>query len=536
MGYRVIIADDEPKVLQLVKMLGHWEQYGIEIVDECHDGHAALESIKRNHPDFVLSDIKMPDLDGIELIEETRRAGIDSLFILLSGYRHFEYAQSAVALNVVEYLLKPIDEEKLNKTLERVCRQIDQRKEDDAGKAELLQIKELRHQAMIKPLWETLVKNQYHPEVARNLVSEELMNSVYNTRFQKGCYQMIHVVTDISGVLDTANLMMNDETVRLFKSCFEGRAVYYYEQIKTGYAVILNYPPERKKMIRESISALYYGIYNLTEIYGEFHLNIGVSRIHDSCRELLMAGREARAAEWGRLIMTRNGILEYDMIAHMKKMNENSIISSEELSALADCIKYQRLEELGDLFGMLYRRSGVYSSCYPGTIAETTLRMFEVIGEAVPEEKREDLINNCFSAYISANTFSMVMKNLYMRLEEYIRLEQKNSQDKIRKPIGEAVLFIRKNYAKQISAEDVAGASHVSTAYLSRLFKEELDIGFNEYLTQVRLEQAEKLLSETNLSIKEIAGSVGYGDEKYFSKLFRKTTGMKPTEYRRIYG
>ncbi len=536
MGYRVIITDDEPKVLQLVKLLGHWEQYGIEIVDECHDGQAALESIKRNRPDFVLSDIKMPDLDGIELIEETRRAGIDSLFILLSGYRHFEYAQSAITLNVVDYLLKPIDEAKLNKTLERVCRQIDQRKGDDAGKAELLRIKERQQQATIRPLWEALVKNRYDPEVESNLSGEERLNRAYHTKFQKGSYQIIHVVTDISGVLDSANLMMNDEIVRLLAGCFEGRALYYYKQIRTGYAVILNYPPDHRKMIRESISALYYGLHNLTEVYGEFHLNIGVSRVHDSCRELMNAGREARTAEWGRLSMSRNGILEYDMVSHLKKINENSIISGEELESLSGCMKYLRLEELGELFGLLYRRSGVYSNCYPGTMAAAVFRIFDAAAEAVPEEKREELLNDCFSAYISAVTFPMVMKNLYRKLEDYIRLAQRNSQDKVRKPIGEAVLFIKKNYGNQISEEDVAQASHVSTAYLSRLFKEELEVDFHEYLTQIRLEEAEKLLAETNLSVKEIAGRVGYPDEKYFSKLFRKITGMKPTEYRMIYG
>ncbi len=106
----------------------------------------------------------------------------------------------------------------------------------------------------------------------------------------------------------------------------------------------------------------------------------------------------------------------------------------------------------------------------------------------------------------------------------------------MRKPVAEAVRYINIHYASPISAEDVAAASHVSPAYLSKLFKEELEIGFNEYLTQVRLEAAQKLLSETNLSVKEIAGNVGYPDEKYFSKLFRKVTGIKPTEYRRIYG
>ena len=81
----------------------------------------------------------------------------------------------------------------------------------------------------------------------------------------------------------------------------------------------------------------------------------------------------------------------------------------------------------------------------------------------------------------------------------------------------------------------MAEASNVSPTYLSKLFKNEMQVGFNDYLTQVRLEESEKLLAETNLSVREIAAKVGYLDEKYYSKLFKKSTGIKPTEYRRIY-
>lgn len=99
-----------------------------------------------------------------------------------------------------------------------------------------------------------------------------------------------------------------------------------------------------------------------------------------------------------------------------------------------------------------------------------------------------------------------------------------------------AVRLIRENYGRQLSLEGVAEQIHVSPKYLSRLFKDEMGIGFSEYLTQVRLEEAEKLLSSSMLNVREIAAQVGYLDEKYFSRIFKKATGLKPTEYRRIYG
>ena len=105
MKYRAVIADDEAKIIRLIEELGQWGLLGIEIVDTCTTGSAALESILRLRPDFVLSDIKMPGLDGLELIQRVRDAGAAPLFILISGYRHFEYARTAVSLGVMDYLL-----------------------------------------------------------------------------------------------------------------------------------------------------------------------------------------------------------------------------------------------------------------------------------------------------------------------------------------------------------------------------------------------------------------------------------------------
>ena len=135
MNYRMIIADDEPMLIQLIKKLGCFEQLGIQIVDECHDGEEACQSIQENKPDFVLTDIQMPVYDGLEIVEKTRQILPDTLFVLISGYRVFEYARSAIQLNVVDYLLKPVTAEQLNTVLERLCRLTDEKRRQAADEA-----------------------------------------------------------------------------------------------------------------------------------------------------------------------------------------------------------------------------------------------------------------------------------------------------------------------------------------------------------------------------------------------------------------
>jgi two-component system response regulator YesN len=117
-----------------------------------------------------------------------------------------------------------------------------------------------------------------------------------------------------------------------------------------------------------------------------------------------------------------------------------------------------------------------------------------------------------------------------------VQEEMEIAKQKAKKPIQEAQRFIQENYFRGISQEEVAAYSNVSPAYLSKLFKSELGIGFNDYLTNVRLHEAEGLLANSSMTVKEIALAVGYPDEKYFSRLFKKNTGIKPTEYRKIYG
>lgn len=118
---KVLIADDEPRVGQLVKHLIHWEELGLSFVDICRDGRTALERIEQEQPEVVITDIRMPVLTGLELVQQVSERFPQTRFVVISGYRYFEYAQKALKYGVEDYLLKPIDEEELNRTLKKIC-------------------------------------------------------------------------------------------------------------------------------------------------------------------------------------------------------------------------------------------------------------------------------------------------------------------------------------------------------------------------------------------------------------------------------
>lgn len=535
MSYRLIIADDEPKIIELIKQLGHWQELEIEIIDECHTGKQAYESITKNNPDFVLSDIKMPVYDGIELIRKVREIDPEPLFVLISGYRHFEYARSAVSLNVMDYLLKPIDGKQLNETLVRVCRRIDQLRTRKQQEDEIFSMREERSRQEMELFWDLFIQRK-EQKMKVYLASEETCNAQFHTEFSPGCYQVLSMFSDLSAVLGQRDSLSSDKVADLIRESFQDLGLVYYHTTYMGIVMILNFREEDKNAVRQEISVLYYGIRDLSELYGEFRLNIGVSSIMHSISELPEGFVEAHAAEWGRLVLTRNGILDYSQISGLPRFPRERLFTDTEQEEIKDCIKYLRREELSNVFERLYRRAGTLSNSYPDDILNAFFSLQHGLSVCFQEgEDRSRFMENFYYGYLNGKNFPQVMKNVYLVLEKYLEEEEKKLKEKMGKPITMAARFIRENYGKQISLEDVAFSCNVSGNYLSRLFKDEMGIGFNEFLTQVRLEESEKLLSETNLTIKEIASLVGYLDEKYYSKLFKKTTGIKPTEYRRIY-
>lgn len=212
------------------------------------------------------------------------------------------------------------------------------------------------------------------------------------------------------------------------------------------------------------------------------------------------------------------------------------LLPAPERREIADCVRYLRKEELGRLMEALDKRLAGQVHQSPRGVMEAFFELEREVTSELPQAQSQELTERIDYAYVNSSSYGQLMRNLYQALAAPMDELLRQANEKKGKPIAMAVRLIRENNAEQLSLEGVAEQIHVSLKYLSRLFKEEMGSGFSEYLTQVRLEAAEKLLSGSTLSVREIAVQVGYLDEKYFSRLFKKGTGLKPTEYKRIYG
>ncbi|MGN1021858.1 MAG: AraC family transcriptional regulator, partial [Aristaeellaceae bacterium] len=436
---------------------------------------------------------------------------------------------------VMDYLLKPIDEAQLNETLGRVCRRIDQLRSQQADTQEAESIRLMRQRERTSRLFDEILLGERRL-AGRYLLSEEVCNARYQTRFFPGCYRALCVFSNLSELMGGNASISGDRIEKCMRESFPGYVGRCWTTTYKGTILLLNYAPEHRREIRQAIDAFYYSVRNLREVFGNFRLHIGVSTVHDSIQELCEAVDEAHIAEWARLTVSKDGILDYSQIADLPVCSGEMLLPAAERKEIADCVRYLRKEELGRLMEALSKRLAQQRCQSPRGVMEAFFALEREITSDLPPAQQQELSERIYYAYMNSSGYTQLVRNLYQALTDHMDELLRQASEKKGKPIAMAVRLIREHYAEQLSLEAVAEQIHVSPKYLSRLFKEEMGSGFSEYLTQIRLEAAEKLLSGSALSVREIAAQVGYLDEKYFSRLFKKETGLKPTEYKRIYG
>ena len=528
MKYRMLIADDEKKIIQLILQLVHWQELGIEVIATCCDGVEALEKIKQLKPDIVLTDIKMPVVDGIQLIERAKKEGLNIHFIVLSGYRHFEYAKSAIQLGVVDYLLKPLDEEQINSTLEKTCRKIDSMRAMEVQKEQLNSYLETDRKHALEDFWNHILAQDTEHEEFKN---KDTCNAVFQTEFSFDQFRVLYLATNIDSLLREQESLFNEKIEETCRKIFLPETCgYLLKSDCHGIYLILNFEKAKREEVKRFIEAFFYRIKDLTDIYGEFMLHIGMSNSGNSPSELGELAKEAEIAHWGKMFFLGNRIISYDEIANLPRFEVQSVLTEDLEKDLDKAFTAFDFETIGVIFREIEKNSYNGQNGFPGDMK----RVFEKLSQILRERElvSEEELYYCCS---NARKFPQLIREIYKLTDQQLHKKYEELKKKAGRPIEGAKEYIKQHYAEQITMELLAEQAGLSPAYFSRLFKAETGVGCLEYLTQVRSNEAKELLAHSNLSMKEIAYEIGYLDDKYFLKIFKKTIGIKPKEYRQLY-
>ena len=515
---KVFLVDDEIAIRENLRNSFPWEENGFMLVGEAPDGEMALPMIRDLNPDILLTDIRMPFMDGMELCAEVKRVLPWIGVVILSGYDDFAYARQAISLGVKEYLLKPITAQELGEALRRVAGQIAEERRAQQGMASLR-----RDVTSGNPfLREKLLASLFTEEGGR-FEDEQLMRQMraMGVNLAAGCY----VVIDIAFPLrDEARARAREALSDLAEAT--GGSVFTCGMSHGARALVLG---DNERDAEERAYSFAASAAHLPQLEDCDNLMLSIGETvtdYFDIRRSMQSARHVRHAVQGQGGGRR--------IIGVSELNDRTTqINSLELSPLYERLQYAPESELD---GILSEYADLLGSGVEGReLALGYLRIAAVIAaRQIVSDAGADPQKVLNEALIAEALRSDGIEAVRALLAEAMACRDRSGRGLGQTPVGRARSFLSKRYADpNLMLQDVAGEVGMSQSHFSTVFSQETGLTFTQYLTALRIGKAKELLSATAMRSSEIAFAVGYNDAHYFSYMFKKQTGMTPSEYRR---
>ena len=529
--FKAIIADDEIRICMLLQRLIDWSAMEIEIVGECHDGRSTLQAIYDLKPDIVISDIKMPGMDGLEIVKHCREIGIKCVFLLISGHAEFEYALMAIQYNVENYLLKPINKTEMEDNLNQIIRRLKKEREKDAHQEDSDRQREvdrdsLRSQFLTNIL---LIPDWMLQKVSENTYDRFHIDEDRNEKHYVAVLECI----DKNGFTEEQQQVLLSQVMGYAGRAFQKqiRNVITATHFSHIFFLLSDY---RIHTLRKAIAAVFERVQ--VRFFEYCDVVLGVSGQIESLEEAGVENRlQAERAARFRFNEGNGKVYYFDEVgAVQKKLSYEGLINEFKM-----CIETVDVDRLKRLFDNMYAQIGA-NDVDPDLLIEMTthieVELLEYIRRMELKSYSIAQVTNDINAIISrARSKAELLSNLREYIIPILETQRERGNNSQSLQIETAIKYIRENYGKDISLDEISGMVYLNPAYFSTLFKKVTGQNFVDYLQKVRIKEAQNLLSNTHMPISEIAEKTGYKSAHYFSKVFLKAVGIKPTEYRRLY-
>ena len=541
---KIFLAEDEVVVRETIKRMIPWEELGFELVGEAADGEMALPLLIRQQPDLLITDIKMPFMDGLTLARLAKKEIPGLKVVILSGYDDFNYAKQAIGIGVEDYLLKPITK---NALIERLS-EIRSRYEHEKTQKEYYEKFQREMQAYEKnssrDFFEALVGGSMDMmEVYKRAekLGLDIVAEAYNVLiFTMNCDE------DFSGQRDEYS-SWEAESLELLENFFAGHssAMLFRSNI-FSYGVLLKGQRETiEENTRECVDEI-RKILSRQDGRREWFLAVGQSV--ERLSQIQKSYHTASRAFSQRYLYDEN-ILYYDEMETMEhpggqaETEDNAYLQKVDVNALNPAILQKFLSNglqeetenfVKDYFyaiGQEPMESLVFRNYVILNVRFSVISFIKGLGCDTNEMESADTEEVLAESGKSMESAIAYAENMISRA---ITLRDQNSGNKNRSILQTAVDFIDSHYMEEdISLNTVANVANVSANHFSALFSQNMGQTFIEYLTSLRMNKAKELLRCTGMRSSEIAGEIGYKDAHYFSYLFKKTQGMTPSDYRK---
>ena len=523
--YSVFIADDEHIVLEGMRKKISMESSAFSLIGEATDGEIAFSMIQELKPDILITDIKMPFMDGLELSRLLKKIQPWLKIIILSGHDEFEYAKEAISIGVEDYILKPFTSEELEKSLAKVARAIDKEKQEEKDLTKLKA--ELESSAILlknKFLTDLVLGNVATAEIFKtakeldiNLLARYYKLAVSDVRNTSASFDMSAIDEAKSALLSlsrssplaTAFFISPVRMVSILKGNDKGELEEYSYNFAEAVSHLVSL--QKSCIVITSLSSTVEHSSLIAESYREALRVLEQSRFYNKSR--IISADDVAASCDGMLSLQENDPL-VERLKYAQKEEISSIIA-------------QYLEMLNDNSESFH----VIASYLFVDVVVAVSHLAENLGgnikELMPEILTHSFVEN---AVQNPNVFEKEVRKI---LESILAFRDSRIQGRYGDVILKAKDYIQNNFKSQDTClKSVASAVNFSPNHFSTIFSQECGMTFIEYLTNVRIEEAKKLLRTTDMKGADIAYESGFSDPHYFSFIFKKTTGLSPRDYK----
>lgn len=514
--YRVLIVDDEPIVCEGLRTFP-WEEHGCRIAGEAQDGIEGLEKLREYSPHIVITDIKMPGMNGIDFSRKGKELYPDTEFIVLTGFADFHFAQESLKIGVSDYLLKPFSFEDIEAALKPAIERIRQHQADSDNLEAMTRQLENVLPILREQIFQDLLEGNL-PMPSRRLQI---------CRIPEQKYVVFSAQSDLSA-RDFNDLALYGILQEAIGSLHEQ---FYLAKGVDIISCVLCFKPDREdsqceaaavnfcELIRRSVDETYH-----------FSISVGISQADaDICRLHLLREQSVKA-------LNEKYAIGGDLIMLYSDMKETPALRTADYTPLEKLLHKSLISKDPDSI----------SSCFQ-----------DIVRLAVSSSKDTDTARTVLMTILfhAVHFMSSASVNVDVAWKDLARLMQVESMEAFAAccqrilnglPLGEhdsareyitdkIKAYIEQNYEKDVSLDTLSRQLNYSNTYLSRLIKKNCGKNFTDLLLDCRIRHAKELLKNSELRVHQIANAVGYGDVSYFIQIFKKKAGVTPSDYRAMH-
>ena len=534
---KVFLVEDESIVREGLKKNIPWQEYGYQFMGEASDGEMALPMIRKIRPDVLITDIKMPFMDGLALSQIVTQEIPDIRIIIISGYDEFEYAQRAIRVGVEQYLLKPITRGGLRKVLLEIREKIETEKEQknylETFQNEMKEYEDYSRRSFLEKVFGGVLSVQQIYEEAAKL-SLELDAPCYNLVLLS--LQTKHRNPEIAVREPEGINQVREALLRFFMRFPEYLAFRWNISL---YGILIKGETERMEELEQRCISNIEKICKEEEFSMEWYAAIGrpVERLSllPECYTKVNHILAHRFFNPQQHILTEKDAVEFLPGKDTKSFEsvDSAKVNPEIIQGFLGEGKQEEIEDFvnGYLAGVKDAlESRLFRDYLLLNVRFTTVNYMEMLGISKEELLAEDDNEKVREVSVNSRDIYDYIQEL---LERALILRDRESENQGKKVLKKGLEYIEENFSEDtLSLNSVAGAIGVSGNYFSSVFSQEMQMTFIEYVTKKRMDKAKKLLRQSEMHSGDIAAEVGYKDPHYFSFVFKKTVGCTPREYR----